>query len=51
MPAKVIYHDSCKNSLIGDGWTITHDPLLLKIGKNDMFVDLGAEKFFAGEQG
>lgn len=50
MPAKDIYHDSCKNALIADGWTITHDPLSLKIGKKDMFVDLGAEKFLAAEK-
>ncbi|MBA4182514.1 MAG: fatty-acid synthase, partial [Acidobacteria bacterium] len=27
MPAKDIYHDTVKNALIKDGWTITHDPL------------------------
>jgi len=43
-------HNSCKNSLIYDGWTITHDPLSLKIGKKDIFVDLGAEKFLAAEK-
>jgi hypothetical protein len=50
MPAKDIYHDQCKNALIADGWTITHDPLSLKIGKKDMFVDIGAEKFLAAEK-
>ena len=28
MPVKDIYHDTVKNALIKDGWTITHDPLI-----------------------
>ena len=44
MPAKDIYHDSVKNALIKDGWTITHDPLHLRWGNNLLFVDLGAER-------
>jgi len=44
MPAKDIYHDTVKNALIKDGWTITADPLILSIGKKDLFIDLGAEK-------
>ena len=50
MPAKDIYHDCVKNALIKDNWTITHDPLSLKWGKKDMFVDLGAEKLLAAEK-
>jgi len=50
MPAKDIYHDTAKNALIKDGWTITHDPLSLKYGRKDMFVDLGAERFLAAEK-
>ena len=30
MPAKDIHHDTVKNALIKDGWTITHDPLRLR---------------------
>lgn len=44
MPAKDIYHDSVKNALIKDGWTITHDPLHLRWGNDLLFVDLGAER-------
>jgi XisH protein len=44
MPAKDIYHDTVKNALIKDGWTITHDPLKLQLGKRKFYVDLGAEK-------
>ena len=42
MPAKDFYHDTVKNALVKDGWTITHDPLMLRWGKKDMFIDLGA---------
>lgn len=38
-----IYHDTVKNALIQDGWTITHDPLLLPFGRRNLYVDLGAE--------
>ena len=51
MPAKDRYHDSVKAALVRDGWTITHDPLTLRWGKKDMFVDLGAEKLLAAEKG
>jgi len=47
MPAKDIYHDCVKNALIKDGWQITHDPLKLKIGKKDLYVDLGANQLIA----
>ncbi|MBD2491066.1 XisH family protein [Aulosira sp. FACHB-615] len=50
MPAKDIYHDCVKNALIKDGWQITHDPLSLKIGKKDIFIDLAAEKLLAAEK-
>ncbi len=51
MPAKDLYHDTVKTALIKDGWTITHDPLSLRIGKKDLFIDLGAEKLLAAEKG
>jgi len=50
MPAKDIYHDCAKNALIKDGWTITDDPLTLKWGKKEMYVDLGAKKLLAAEK-
>ncbi|MFM2431796.1 MAG: fdxN element excision controlling factor protein [Cyanobacteriota bacterium] len=43
MPAKDLFHDAVKAALVKDGWTVTHDPLTLKVGKKDLFVDLGAE--------
>jgi hypothetical protein len=51
MPAKDIYHDTVKTALIKDGWTITHDPLRLKLRKGKkLFVDLGAERLIAAER-
>jgi XisH protein len=52
MPAKDLYHDNVKNSLIKDNWKITHDPLRIRLarGKN-LFVDLGAERLLAAERG
>jgi len=51
MPARDIYHDAIRNALIKDGWTITDDPLRLVYGRQDVFVDLGAEKLIAAEKG
>ena len=51
MPAKDIYHDVVCSALIKDGWTITDDPLTLKMGGRSVYVDLGAEKLIAAERG
>ena len=53
MPAKDLYHDVVRRALEKDGWTITHDPYTLRLGKRDLFVDLGAERYvlFAAELG
>ena len=51
MAAKDVFHDAVKNALIKDGWTITNDPLTLKWGNDNMFVDLGAEKLLTAERG
>lgn len=52
MPAKDLFHDAVKKALIKDGWTITDDPLHLRISlKVDLFLDLGAEKMFAAQKG
>jgi hypothetical protein len=50
MPAKDIYHDAVVAALTKDGWTITHDPLRLQMGKRDAYVDLGAERLLAAEK-
>jgi XisH protein len=50
MPAKDIFHDCVKVALVKDGWQISHDPYSLKVGKKDLFIDLGAGKLIAAEQ-
>ena len=51
MPARDIYHNAVKNALVKEGWIITDDPLHLKWGQKDMYVDLGAKQLLAAEQG
>ncbi|MCG8347089.1 MAG: fatty-acid synthase [Chloroflexales bacterium] len=36
--------------MIADGWTITDDPLIVRLGSIDMFIDLGAEKLIGAEK-
>ena len=50
MPAKDIYHNNVITALEKDGWTITNDPLPLKIGERTLSVDMGTEKLFAAEK-
>jgi hypothetical protein len=50
MPTRDRYHDQVKIALQHDGWIITHDPLKLKWGVKDMYVDLGAEQLIAAEK-
>lgn len=51
MAAKDTFHDIVKMALQKDGWTITHDPLHIRLGGViDMYVDLGAEKVVAAEK-
>ena len=38
-----MYHDAVKQALIKDGWAITNDPLHLRYGGFDFYIDLGAE--------
>jgi hypothetical protein len=33
MPARDFYHDVVRHALEQDGWTITHDPYFMRIGK------------------
>jgi hypothetical protein len=51
MPAKDIFHECLKSALVKDGWHISHDPYSIKVGKKDLFIDLGAEKLLAAERG
>lgn len=51
MPSKDLFHDAVRHALEKEGWIITHDPLHLRLGKIDMYIDLGAEKVLAAEKG
>lgn len=50
MSAKDIFHDAVKRALEKDDWTITDDPLFLRFGGLEMYIDLGAERIFAAER-
>lgn len=45
------YHFDVKEALEKDGWTITHDPFYLKFGRQEFYIDLGAERLIAAEKG
>jgi hypothetical protein len=49
--AKDVFHDAVRYALENDGWTITNDPLRIRFGDVDQYVDLGAEKFISAEKG
>ncbi|MGB7272023.1 MAG: element excision factor XisH family protein [Geitlerinemataceae cyanobacterium] len=51
MPAKDLYHEVVKTALIKDGWQITHDPLILRLGLRSVYIDLGAERLIAARRG
>jgi hypothetical protein len=36
--AKDIYHEQVKNALINEGWTITHDPFKIMLGKRRGYI-------------
>ncbi|WP_349649070.1 element excision factor XisH family protein [Candidatus Parabeggiatoa sp. HSG14] len=44
------YHHTVKRALDKDGWTITHDPFLLRIGRKKLYADLGASCLVSAEK-
>lgn len=50
MSRKDTFHDIVRHALEKDGWTITHDPLLLRYELGNLYIDLGAEKVLAAER-
>jgi Holliday junction resolvase-like predicted endonuclease len=50
MPAKDIYHDTVKNALIKDGWTITAENLQLPWGGTQTYIDIIADEIFIAEK-
>lgn len=54
--AKDFFHNTVKEALEKDGWTITHDPYELRMEALNLFeakmqIDLGAERLIAAEKG
>ena len=49
--AKDLFHDVMRRALEKDGWIITDDPLFLRFGGIEMYIDLGAEQILAAERG
>lgn len=50
--AKDIYHKNVRDALEKDGWVITHDPYVIRLGGRDSVeADLGAEKMICAEKG
>ena len=50
MSAKDKFHNIVKKALIKDGWQITDDPLFLRVGGIDFFIDLGADNLLLPSQ-
>lgn len=51
MSAKDRFHDVVKTALQKDGWTITDDPLSIRItSRTKLYIDLGAEKIIAAQR-
>jgi XisH protein len=49
--AKDLFHDAVKNALLKEQWTITADPLKIKIDGVKFEIDLAAETVMAAEKG
>jgi hypothetical protein len=50
MSRKDRFHQAVRKALEKEGWTITHDPLPLKVGTLRLQADLGAEKLIAAQK-
>lgn len=51
MPRKDNFHQTVKEALEKDNWTITHDPLFVPTeGGNNFFIDLGSKKIVGIEK-
>ncbi|MDY7008400.1 MAG: XisH family protein [Cyanobacteriota bacterium] len=51
MPARDSFHNTFCSALIKQGWTITDDPLSIEFEDVPLYIDLGAERLIAAEQG
>jgi predicted RecB family endonuclease len=51
MPAKDICHEAVKNALTNNGWLVTDEQFLIRLGGVEIYVDIGAEKIIVAERG
>ena len=50
MPSKDLYPENVRVALEKEGWTITHDPYTLALGRRTGYIDLGAEMIAAEKE-
>ncbi|RUT02170.1 hypothetical protein DSM106972_062450 [Dulcicalothrix desertica PCC 7102] len=50
MAAKDLFYDAVKQALLKEQWVITGDPLIIKIEKVRLEIDLAADKVVAAER-
>ncbi len=50
MSAKDVFHDAVRRALEKEQWVITNDPLFLRFGGVDMYIDLAAEQLMSAEK-
>jgi XisH protein len=50
MPRLDIIHNSVKNALTKDGWSITDDPYVIRYRTTTLYADLGAERPISAER-
>ena len=50
MPQLDFHHSLVVEALKADGWTVTDDPLHIKYGDTNFYIDLGAEKVIGAEK-
>jgi hypothetical protein len=48
--AKDVFHDAVRHALEKEQWLITDDPLFLRFGGVDMYIDLAAEQLMSAER-
>lgn len=44
MPQYDAHHKTVRRALEKDGWTVTHDPFIISVGRRRLLANLGAEK-------
>lgn len=48
--AKDIFHDVVRSSLEAEGWEIVEDPMTIKVGDTQIYIDLSADKMIAANK-